>query len=330
MAVRVFEHESQALRNNPLGDPFKRRLHVIVPEDLSDGEPVACLWYLSGYASVSRGMLSDSPWQEGLEERLLRLRNAGKIGKVLVALPDCFNRFGGCQYLSSPVVGDYEAYLFGELLPLVGREFNVSAQGVLGKSSGGYGALVQAMKHPGVFAAVACHSGDMGFRMSIFPDIPHLMNALRDCGGIKQFLQKFDQAKRTSIGGLFAPMSMLALAAVYSPEASSEMGIGLPFDLARGSLREDVLERWLDCDPLRMLEYGPHQAALRALDCLFIDCGTRDEHFLHFGAQAFSTRATELSIPHHFETFSGGHRGTSHRLDVSLPALYSAVASNVG
>ncbi len=325
MAVHTLTIESEALKGNPLGDPHVRKLHVIVPDDLPD-EPVPCVWWLAGYAGVGRAMLGDDPWQEGLEERLIRLRKEGKIGPMIVALPDAFTRLGGCQYLSSPAVGDYETYLFEELRAAVQAKWPVSRHGIAGKSSGGYGAIIHGMKRPELFDAVVCHSGDMGFEMSLIPDIPQLMNAVRDHGSVQALADAHVRTTKKKAGRWFGPLSMLALASVYSPKASAEMGIDVPFDLEQGTLRRDVIERWLAWDPLNMIGDPAHQAGLAKMRLVFIDCGKNDEHHLHWGALQMHRKLQAARVTHRYEDFDGGHRSTSHRLDVSFPALWDALS----
>ncbi|MCK6545888.1 esterase family protein [Myxococcota bacterium] len=325
MAVVVLRHESAALRDNPLGDPHVRDLHVVVPDDLDPTVPVPCVWYLSGHAGVGRAMLSHDPWQEGLEERLARLRADGKIGPMIVALPDCFNRFGGTQYLSSSAVGDYETYLLHELRAKVEQRFAVSAHAIAGKSSGGFGAIVHAMRHPELFRAVACHSGDMGFALALTSELALAMNAIRDHGGVTALVEKFDRAVKKKEGRWLAPISVLALAAVYSPDPSKPLGLALPFDLDTGALDEAVFARWLAWDPARMIDDPRHQDALRSLDLVYVDAGKRDEYHLHWGARTFHTKAERYGVRHVYEEFDDGHRNTGYRLDTSLPLLYAAL-----
>ncbi|MBK8012353.1 MAG: esterase [Deltaproteobacteria bacterium] len=270
-------------------------------------------------------MLADDPWQEGLEARLDRLRRAGAVGPMIVVLPDAFTRLGGCQYLASPVVGDYETYLLDELRAVVEARWPIRAHGILGKSSGGFAALYHAMRRPELFEAVACHSGDMNFALSLFPEIPHLMNALVRHGSVEALLAAFDRDPNKRSGQWFSALYVLAMCSVFSPDDAAPLGLGLPFDLERGTLDAATLDRWSAFDPLRMIENQECQAALRRLRVVFIDCGDRDEHFLHFGALAFHRTLLDAGVPHDFSLFPGGHRGTSHRLDVSLPKLYQAL-----
>lgn len=325
MAVVTLTATSQALAGNPLGDPHVRKLPVIVPDDLAPGEAVPCLWYLAGFAGVGQRMLAHDPWEEGLEERLVRLRAEGRIGKMIVALPDAFTRWGGSQYIASSAHGDYETYLVDELPRLVEATWTVRAHGICGKSSGGYGALVQAMRHPERYRAVACHSGDMGFRLALHGDIPALMNAVHEHGSLDALVRAFEASGKKKDGRWFGPISILATCAAYSPDPSQPWGVALPFDPSTGELDDAVLARWSAHDPVQLIR-DPHvQASLRSMALVFVDCGKRDEHQLHWGARALARELRRHGIPHEHEEFEGGHRSTSHRLDVSLPKLYAAL-----
>ena len=71
--------------------------------------------------------------------------------------------------MPSASTGAWEDYLLREMLPEIEQRFGCGGagrRGVFGKSSGGFGAMVHAMRHGGTtWAAAACHSGDMGFEL---------------------------------------------------------------------------------------------------------------------------------------------------------------------
>jgi hypothetical protein len=325
LPVEIIRVRSRALAQNPLGDPDERDLHLIIPPGHDPAEPIPCIWYLAGYGGVSRAMLAHDPWQEGLEERVLRLTREGKLGSVLIALPDAFTKLGGGQYLGSSAIGDYETYLLEELRSEVEHRFAVSAHAIAGKSSGGYGALVHAMRRPELFQAVACHSGDMGFRLAYTGEIGALANAVSEHGGVEQLVRAFERALKKREGRWFAPISALALASVYSPDPEKPLGIAIPFDFERAEIDEAVFARWLDFDPVQMIEQPAHRDALNGMKLVFIDVGRRDEYQLHWGARAFKRKLDRHQISHLYEEFDDGHRSTSYRLDVSLPRIYEAV-----
>jgi len=100
--------------------------------------------------------------------------------------------------------------------------------------------------------------------------------------------------------------------------------IALPFDSRTGRIRDDVWARWLAWDPARLV--GRYESALRSLRLLFIDCGTRDEWNLHFGARVLAEELKSRGIPHRHEEFDDGHMQITYRYDVSLAALSQALA----
>jgi hypothetical protein len=60
---------------------------------------------------------------------------------------------------------------------------------------------------------------------------------------------------------------------------------------------------------------------------LYLDVGSRDQYFCHYGARAFSRRLTRAGIAHLFEEFDDDHSSVDYRMDRSLPFLYQAVSA---
>ena len=198
---------------------------------------------------------------------------------------------------------------------------------VFGHSSGGYAALVHAMKHGDRWGAVASHSADLGWELVYGRELPAALAGLASCGGDPQvFLDKFWAGDRIS-GQQFNTLMMLAMAASYAPEDDAPYGIRLPVDpdtCARDSHR---WARWLAHDPLELVRSPGSLQSLGRLRGLYLDCGARDEHFLHFGHRALTRKLVEAEVNHVYQEFDGGHSNVSYRLDVSLPFLYRALTS---
>ncbi len=324
--VRYLELDSELLKGNPLGDPHVRKFPVYLPPGYDDDDrryPV--IFALAGFTGTGQNMAGYSVWEENLPEQMDDLVTTGTAPAAIVVLPDCFTRLGGSQYVNSTATGPYADYLVQEVVPFVDRELRTLAEGnrrgVMGKSSGGYGALTLAMKHPGLFSAVACHSGDMYFEYSYLRDFPAAVNALNDAGSVDSFLKTFAQARRK--GPLIPALNIIAMAAAYSP---SDAGIELPFELPSGRLRPQVWEHWLQHDPVRMVLEKPFAEALRGLKLLFLDAGDRDEYGLHLGARIMVQRLKELGIAHTHEEFPEGHFGINFRYRRGLELLAGALA----
>lgn len=321
---------STVLEGNTLGDPVTRTLPVILPpgyEESADRRyPV--IYGLTGFTGRGAMMLNSSAWQPNLQERLDRLY-AGGMPHAIVVLPDCFTRLGGSQYLNSQATGRYEDYVTEEIVPFVDAQYRTIAtpgsRGVFGKSSGGYGALIMGMRHADLFGAIACHSGDTAFELCYGPDIPKAASAISQAGGLENWLRAFE-AKVKKPGSDIGVLNIIAMAACYSPDPNAPLGIALPFDLETCERREDVWSRWLAWDPLLMLE--DYAGALRSLRLLFVDCGTRDEFNLQFGARQLVRRLRTHGIAHEYEEFDDGHLDISYRYDVSLPRLAAALTGS--
>src|SRR5262245_33752141 len=95
--------QSRVLRGNPLGDPARRRLPVYLPPgyDADAAARYPVLYALTGFTGRGAMLLNTTNWGEALDARLDRLYAAGRIGPMIVVLPDCFTRYGGSQYVNS-------------------------------------------------------------------------------------------------------------------------------------------------------------------------------------------------------------------------------------
>ncbi len=320
-------HTSTSLANNPWGDPVTRDVAVYLPPGFDRGlnSNLPLLVSLAGYTSSGLAHVNWRAFEESLPERLDRLIDAGAMGPAVVMFPDCFTSLGGNQYVNSPALGNYSDYLLNELIPLVEAQFQTdpARRAVFGKSSGGYGALMFAMRNPGYFAAVASHAGDVGFETLFRPAFPEVATTLRDCqGDLTRFIKRFWGAKKVG-GGDVTALMICGMAASFDPDPSQSLGFCLPFDLHTCQLDQARWRRWLDHDPLNALERS-HKALL-GLKKLYIDVGTRDEYHMQYGSRLLHARLDALGVVHHYEEFDGSHSGIDHRLDLSLTQLYGAI-----
>ena len=320
--VRIEPVESRVLRDNPLGDPHVREVPVYLPPGYESAEErYPTIYFLTGFTGFGRALLNRRAFEEALDQRLDRLIQEGKMCPAIVVMPDCFTRLGGSQYLDSEATGRYETHLLEELVPLIDAKYRTiperEQRAVVGKSSGGFGALVLGMRHPDVFGVVACHSGDMGFEYCYLPDFPPAMIQLEKHGGVEGFLQHFYQKPKKGHED-FLTLNVVAMAACYSPNPAKPLRIELPFDERTGELLPDVWERWLAWDPVRMVEKPEYESALRRLK-IFLDCGTKDEFRLYAGARMLSAKLRARGIEHVYEEFEDTHMNIPYRYDRSLP-----------
>ena len=85
-------------------------------------------------------------------------------------------------------------------------------------------------------------------------------------------------------------------------------------------LRDDVWERWLAWDPVRMVD--GHADALRGLRAIYIDSGNRDQYFLDLGAAGFKRALERIGVTEvFFELFDGTHSSVDYRYPLALRYL---------
>jgi len=311
--VQIETVSSIVLKDNPLGDPRRRDIPVYLPPSYGTarGRRYPVLYYLPGFTGTSRGALNYNPWKENIVERFDRLIETGKAPEAILVIVDGFTAYGGSQYLNSTATGRYEDFT---VRPPEGRA-------IIGKSSGGFGALTLAMRHPEVFGHCVSHSGDMGFEHGYGQDIPKFVTALEKHGrSPKKFVDAFLESK-TKDGFDHGAINLMAMAACYSPNPNSPLGFDLPCDSRTGELIPAVWKRWSALDPIHAAT--KHAGVLRRLKTLWFDAGTRDEFALHLGARRFSDALKALKVRHTYEEHGFGHFDMAERLDKSLPLLAS-------
>ncbi len=325
--VVVESFTSMALQGNPLGDPSVRDIPVYLPpsyeRDRSRRYPV--IYWLHGFTGIGVSSINRSLWTPTLPELMDRVIAEGAPEAILV-MPDGSTRYGGSQYLNSPATGRYEDYVVKELVPYVDRTYRTKAsrdhRGTDGKSSGGYGAVVLAMRHPDVFGAVASHSGDMYFESCYRPFFWKALNAINKHGSVQGFLKAFDAMPKKDRDAMDALTILVAMAMAYSanPDGSYE----LPVDVQTGEMRDAIWAKWLEWDPVYMVER--HAGALRKMQLIYIECGRKDEWNLHYGARILSGRLKALGITHEHQEFDDDHSNIQYRYVESLRRLAVALA----
>jgi S-formylglutathione hydrolase FrmB len=325
-AVSRLTVDSQALKSNMLGDPAVRAVDVYVPAG-HDGRGLPLLVDLVGFSSSGLSHTNWNGFQEIMPERLDRLIGEQLLPPVVVAFPDCFTRLGGNQYVNSASTGLWEDYLLREMLPAVEQRFGCGGagrRGVFGKSSGGYGAITHALRHSDVWAAAACHSGDMGFEICYLPDMPAVLRALAGSeNSIERWWQQLETARKRPDGS-FKAVNALAMAASYDPDPTQFLGIRLPVTFDTCELIEERWENWRRHDPVHAGE--TEITDLRRLKALYIDCGEYDQFNLLYGARRFVRRLNERGVAHRYEEFSDNHSSVDYRMDESLPFLVQALS----
>jgi enterochelin esterase-like enzyme len=323
--VHVLWLDSKLLQGNFLDDPARRRIDVYVPDGHS-GDGLPLLVDVVGFLAGGPAHTNWKNFGENLPERLDRLIGSGQMPPCIVALPDCFTRLGGNQYINSVVMGPWADVIRHEIVPLVESRFGCGGsghRGIFGKSSGGYGAMVHALLYPDFWSAAACHSGDMGFELLFMGEFPKFLRTIeRYDNDIAAWFRAFESRDKHK-GSDFEALLMLAMCASYDPDPDAFMGLRLPIDLHTCELIPERWHNFMRWDPLNIAaEKG---LGLKQLKALYIDCGRQDQYNLLYGARRMHRLLQARNIPHVYEEFPDNHSSIDYRMDRSLPLLAAAL-----
>jgi Putative esterase len=323
---------SELLEGNPLGDPSRRPLYVYRPPgvDAGAGGELPAVYVIQGFTGQVDMWLGRSALEPNLVERLDEMFASGKCPPAIVVLVDAWTSRGGSQFLNSRSTGRYLDYLCDEVVPFVDDRYPTAGdrdhRGISGKSSGGYGAMVVPMLRPGVFGALASHSGDALFEVAYLPEFPAAARMLRDRfdSSIAVMQEQIAQAPAFDFGAYAPAWELYGYACAYSPDPERPGEALLPFEIPTGRLVEDVWAQWLALDPVRMV--AGHAEALSSMRRILLEAGRSDEYYLDLGAQAVSAELTAHGIEHTLELFEGRHGGISYRYPGAIRELVLALS----
>jgi len=324
--VRVLDHTSKVLKNNPLNDPFKRKLLVYLPPSYNSGSKRYPVMYLiSGFTGYGALNMNLTPFSENIQQRLDRLIKTKAIKDMIVVMPDCFTKYGGSQYVNSTATGRYEDYMVKEIVPFVDANFRTlpkaASRCIIGKSSGGYGAMWLAMRNPDVFGLMATHSGDSGFEYCYMEHFAEFVVLIQKYGkghkAVENFIKTQINNKQPKGGDFHNIINTIGMSACYSPNPKrKEYNFDLPFDIYTGEIIPGVWNKWLKFDPVRIV--NKYKANLKKLKYIYVECGVKDEFKLQSGARIFCDKLKKIGVKYTHLEFNGGHFNVQYRYDVSF------------
>ena len=197
---------------------------------------------------------------------------------------------------------------------------------IMGKSSGGFGAMITPMLRPDLFGALATHAGDTLYEYGYASMFPVALRLLRAYDG--DIFRWWDDFRSRVAFTKPEDMTLIELLGVSACFSATGDGVPqLPFDPATGIIRHDIWQRWLDWDPVRMV--SRHAGALRSLHSVWIDAGDADDYFLDVGAAAFRSELLRAGVQEsaiRYEIFPGTHSAIGYRYPLALAWLCQRMA----
>ena len=324
---RIDEHviDAPSLRGNPLGDPHERPLWVYVPPGYDD-EPdrrYPSVYVIQGYTGQITMWRNRSAYRQPFIETADEVFARGDAPPAIVVYVDAWSKYGGSQFVDSPGTGNYHSYLCNDVVSFVDERYRTldapRHRGIMGKSSGGFGAFITPMLRPDLFGGLASHAGDSLYELCYVPEFGDCVRYLRDYDGdVWKWWADFTSRVAFTKKADNTLIMTLGCAACFS--ADDDGTVRLPFDPKTGVIIPEIWERWLAWDPVRMVP--SYADALRGLTAIWIDAGKADEWYLDLGAEAMVAELAKIGVTDvHFELFDGTHMAIDYRYPLSLAYL---------
>ncbi len=310
-----FQFTSPSLQGNLLGDPALQHVAIYLPPSY-DSPPkrrYAAVYLLHGYTSKLQDWTENGYQGMSLLPVMDGLERQGTVPEMIVVVPNGDNAYFGSFYTNSPVTGNWEDYIYRDLVSYVDSHFRTipdpASRGIAGHSMGGYGAIMMGMKHPDVFGAFYALSpccvaleGDAGSDNPVWAKAAKVTS--RDIFNKKP--ETYDD---------FWTNVMVALSAAFSPDVKKgPLFVDYPFKEVNGRLlpNEPAYSEYRAKMPLYLVE--KYRENLLKLRGIALDVGEVDDFsHIRIGSREFSEALSSRGIPHSFEIYKNGDHGNKIR-----------------
>ncbi len=285
---------SPAIEGNLMGESADRQVMVVLPPSY-ESEPdrrYPVVYALHGFSiSAPQWMLEIHAPQT--------IEGAFALGtpEMIVVFPTSKNAYFGSLYASSKTTGNFEAFIFEDLVAYIDAHYRTlptrESRGLVGHSMGGYGALRIGLKHADVFGALYVMSGGGGGITSVI-DLSD-----EDVATIEAMSGPGDAVDMP----IFPYLATLAKAAAFSPNPQNPpLYLDLPYK--NGVLDETIVEKWHANAPRVFIDQYIDQ--LERYSAIQLDVGNKDNGNLE-GMSVIDGVLTGYGIPHVFEVYEGTH-----------------------
>lgn len=318
-----------SLAGNLLGDPATQRVFVYLPPSYraQTAKRYPTLYLLHGYIGSPDDWFKGGYQGMNLQAEMDSLIAKGTSSEMIVVVPNGRNAYLGSFYTNSSVTGNWEDYIYRDLVNYVDGKYRTIARsasrGIAGHSMGGYGAFMLAMKHPDVFSAVYSLSpccmameGDLSVENTVWPKVAKVNS--RDIF-----------TKEPASLDDFFNLAMIAVSAAFSPNKElAPMYVDHPFIVGEGRMvrNEPAYSNYRSKMPLYLIER--YRANLLKLRGIALDVGEFEE-FSHIlsATPMVSNELSQRAIPHSFEIYKDGDHGNKirERFNTKLMPFFSTI-----
>ncbi len=316
-----------SLAENLLGEPAEREIAVYLPPSYyatTSRYPV--IYYLAGFEEA----LGDSYTLRSLMDTMVA---DNSVQEMIIVETSGDNLLGGSFYVNSPVTGNWEDFVVGDLVAYTDANFRTiptpASRGIAGFSMGGFGALNLAMRHPDIYGAVYALSPGLFAPDGLANSQMFASNTVTESFlALEEELASLprDEAQAQFLNWARSSHGDLGFTVAYgaafapNPEKNAPY-IDFPYAASDGPVDEAIWQRWESGFGGVTDEVAAYQDNFRQLRGIVIDYGTRDPYrWIPVGCDFLSAELTAAGIPHKLLTFAGGHGNLVGRArEVMLP-----------
>jgi hypothetical protein len=206
---------------------------------------------------------------------------------VVVALPDCFTRLGGNQYINSASMGAWEDFLLHEMVPAIEQRFGCGSTGPRRV----WQELRRVWRHHARAAPLQHLVGRglsfrrYGLRVVLSPRHAGGPTRTCQCRELDRALVAAARSSQEAFGRLRKGDQRAGDGGQYDSDPTQFLGIRLPVTFDTCEIIEERWANWLGQDPVVAVE--TQAGNLRRLKALYMDCGEKDQFNLLYGARRF-------------------------------------------
>ncbi len=295
--------DSEILKENPLGDSYKRAIPVLSPT-VNGAHPV--VFVLAGFTGNAPFYTNPKFNEPNAVQVICEAYEKGLAPCAHYVFVDALTSWGGSQFINSSATGNYEDYIIQEIVLAIKDNYDCmlgsSNWSVMGGSSGGYGSLHLGSKFPEIFGVIGAIAPDSFFQASLLPEFYVAAPTWEKYGSTQKILDDLKSGKITKLKNWHSITNAIAMAACYAPKGA---GLDILFPLNReGELIPEVWDKFLEKDPVHFLkERKPrlHNSVV------YLDVGQRDNFHLQYGARQIAKLLSTQDFQLTYNEFDGNH-----------------------
>lgn len=338
----VVKIPAPSLSGNLFGIPTEQKIAICMPPDYYRNEELRfpTVYFLTGY--VDEVIFYTNEMYQGLKmhESVRELVEKGVIKDMIVVIVDCINFLGGGFYINSEVGGNWEDYVYKDVVGYVDNKYRTITQpesrGIAGHSMGGIGAINIAMKHPDIFGSLFALSPGLFDKnglsgTAMFADT-YMIEKFLKCQTENEALPR-DKAHERLLNYCDNTrdeemLYTLAYGMAFAPNKSKNAPyIDYPYSSSKGAADKAKWEKWDNGFGNWDEKIKTFKNNLLKLKNIQVEYGLKESDKWRInGIKYFVKLLSAENLPVKLVTFDGGHRDKlRERIEKSLLPFFSNI-----